>query len=167
MVAHALMDHAYIDENRVPDGFLRHTLLPAVREAFVSHLLRCEECRDRVLLAEMFLDSVEAAQPVPPVQVVQVPVEPVPFSLDSASTLEIPADVLPLPKPVEPAPALKSAAARGLLKTRPLKPVTYAPREYRFLSKLDPWEMRMLLFLVSILLAIFIPVAVVVFIYEH
>lgn len=48
------MDHRFFDENRVADRYLDHALSPREQADFESHLVDCEECRDRVLLAEMF-----------------------------------------------------------------------------------------------------------------
>ena len=49
-----LMDHRYIDEFTVAERYVEDTLEPAERAAFEAHFPRCEECADRVLLAEMF-----------------------------------------------------------------------------------------------------------------
>lgn len=48
------MDHRIIDEYRVADRYLDRTLPLPEQTAFESHLVDCEECRDRVLLAGMF-----------------------------------------------------------------------------------------------------------------
>ena len=48
------MNHAYIDGNKVAEAYLRHTLPAEERAQFESHMVDCEECRDRLLLAEMF-----------------------------------------------------------------------------------------------------------------
>jgi anti-sigma factor RsiW len=48
------MDHRYIDQHDVAERYLRHGLAPEEREAFESHLVDCQECADRLLLAEMF-----------------------------------------------------------------------------------------------------------------
>jgi hypothetical protein len=49
-----LMDHRYIDEFAVPKRYVEDALEPDERAAFEAHFPRCEECADRVLLAEMF-----------------------------------------------------------------------------------------------------------------
>ena len=48
------MDHGYIDRNSVAESYLKHTLARGELRDFEAHLVDCEECRDRVLLAEMF-----------------------------------------------------------------------------------------------------------------
>ena len=55
------MDHRYIEEHSVVDRYLDHTLAAADRAKFEAHLVDCQECTDRVLLAEMF----HARQPLP------------------------------------------------------------------------------------------------------
>jgi anti-sigma factor RsiW len=48
------MNHAYIDDNAVVEAYLRHRLSLDDIPRFEAHLVDCEECRDRLLLAEMF-----------------------------------------------------------------------------------------------------------------
>src|SRR5258708_4568133 len=48
------MDHRYIDQFEVPERYLNHALRPEERAAFEAHVVDCQECTDRVLLAEMF-----------------------------------------------------------------------------------------------------------------
>lgn len=48
------MDHRYIDRYAVAKRYLDHSLSPKERAAFEKHLVDCQECTDRVLLAEMF-----------------------------------------------------------------------------------------------------------------
>jgi hypothetical protein len=50
------MDHRYIDENGVAERYLEHALPPDVHDAFESHVVDCEECTDRLLLAQIFLE---------------------------------------------------------------------------------------------------------------
>lgn len=47
------MDHDYIDQFAVADRYVKRTLPAAERTAFEAHLVDCQECADRVLLAEM------------------------------------------------------------------------------------------------------------------
>jgi hypothetical protein len=49
------MDHRQIDENAVAERYVKHDLPPRERAAFESHMVDCQECVDRVMLAEMFL----------------------------------------------------------------------------------------------------------------
>jgi hypothetical protein len=48
------MDHRYIDDHSVADRYLAHTLAAPERKDFEAHLVDCQECTDRLLLAEMF-----------------------------------------------------------------------------------------------------------------
>ncbi len=55
------MDHRYIDEHSVAERYVAKTLSPEDRAQFEAHLVDCQECTDRVLLAEMF----DAKEPDP------------------------------------------------------------------------------------------------------
>jgi len=48
------MDHTKLEEQRLAEMYLSGQLPSEQRGAFEVHLVGCEECRDRVLLAEMF-----------------------------------------------------------------------------------------------------------------
>jgi hypothetical protein len=48
------MDHRFIDENSIAEHYLDNALPDGVRRAFERHLVDCQECTDRILLAEMF-----------------------------------------------------------------------------------------------------------------
>ena len=48
------MDHRYIDELSVAERYVDNALRPEERVAFEAHMVDCQECTDRVLLAEMF-----------------------------------------------------------------------------------------------------------------
>jgi hypothetical protein len=48
------MDHRYIDEFSVAERYVENALRPEERVAFESHLVDCQECTDRLLLAGMF-----------------------------------------------------------------------------------------------------------------
>ena len=50
------MDHRYIDENGVAERYLERGLPADVHDAFESHLVDCEECADRLRLAQIFLE---------------------------------------------------------------------------------------------------------------
>jgi hypothetical protein len=51
------MNHRYIDESSVAERYLEHTLAPDEQDEFEAHLIGCEECIDRLLLAQIFLDQ--------------------------------------------------------------------------------------------------------------
>jgi hypothetical protein len=60
------MDHSFIDENSIAEHYLDNTLPHGVRRAFERHLVDCQECTDRILLAEMFhARSTNGASPHP------------------------------------------------------------------------------------------------------
>lgn len=68
------MDHRYIDEHSLAEGYLDHRLAFEERREFEAHLVGCEECRDRLLLAEMF----HARNGVPkPIQLLEAAPQPV------------------------------------------------------------------------------------------
>jgi hypothetical protein len=48
------MDHAYIDANSIAERYLKHALSPEDLRDFEEHIVDCQECADRLLLAEMF-----------------------------------------------------------------------------------------------------------------
>jgi hypothetical protein len=48
------MDHAYIEANSIAERYLDHLLSADELREFEQHLVDCEECTDRLLLAEMF-----------------------------------------------------------------------------------------------------------------
>jgi hypothetical protein len=70
-----LMDHLYIDDNSVAERYLEHRLPPQERAAFEVHFVDCQECRDRLLLAEMFQarNGAMPKQEPPPVSKAEVP----------------------------------------------------------------------------------------------
>jgi hypothetical protein len=51
------MNHCYVDERALPERFLTGTLPPDEHCAFALHYQECEECRDRVELARIWLDE--------------------------------------------------------------------------------------------------------------
>jgi len=61
------MDHRHIDEQQVAERYVKHTLAAAERAAFEAHLVDCQECADRLLLAEMFHARNGAIKGAPPV----------------------------------------------------------------------------------------------------
>jgi anti-sigma factor RsiW len=48
------MDHAYIDANSIAERYLDQALSPGELAEFEKHIVDCQECADRLLLAEMF-----------------------------------------------------------------------------------------------------------------
>jgi len=48
------MDHAYIDVNSIAERYLDHALSAEQLREFEEHIVDCQECADRLLLAEMF-----------------------------------------------------------------------------------------------------------------
>jgi anti-sigma factor RsiW len=60
------MDHAFIDRHDIAGRYLRKELSEAERDAFQAHLVDCQECVDRVLLAEMFQKEMPPPLAAPP-----------------------------------------------------------------------------------------------------
>jgi hypothetical protein len=86
-----VLDHHYIDDHSIAERYLRHALPPHERCDFEEHLVDCQECADRLLLAEMFLSRNGAAggsaaleNPAP---LYQLPVEPLPLRARIAARL--------------------------------------------------------------------------------
>ncbi|MEP7354777.1 MAG: hypothetical protein ABI824_16230 [Acidobacteriota bacterium] len=50
--------HTYVDHYRIADHYVAQDLAPDDLEEFAEHLDGCQECADRVLLAEMFREQV-------------------------------------------------------------------------------------------------------------
>ncbi|MBX9599750.1 MAG: zf-HC2 domain-containing protein [Bryobacteraceae bacterium] len=73
------LDHQYIEANSIAERYLRRELSMEQRAAFEQHFVDCEECRDRLALAEMFLAS-EPAPPEPEPHPITSPA-PVPVSV--------------------------------------------------------------------------------------
>jgi|SRR5580704_8552532 hypothetical protein len=48
------MDHRYIDEHSVAERYIENTLPKEDRTEFETHIVDCQECLDRLLLAGMF-----------------------------------------------------------------------------------------------------------------
>ena len=77
------MNHADIDGKGVVEAYLRHKLSPEDRAEFESHLVDCEDCRDRVLLAEMF----HARNGIVRVKPVEPPAPEIPETIEYAPKL--------------------------------------------------------------------------------
>jgi hypothetical protein len=48
------MDHRYIDQHALAERYLENALPVEERAVFEAHMVDCQECRDRLLLAGMF-----------------------------------------------------------------------------------------------------------------
>jgi len=62
------MDHRYIDEYGVAERYLEHSLASREHEAFEAHVVDCQECADRLLLAQIFLErkgAITTSEPMP------------------------------------------------------------------------------------------------------
>jgi hypothetical protein len=71
------VDHQYIDEQALAEGYLDHLLPPEERREFEAHLVDCQECRDRLLLAEMFHARNGIVKP--PIQLLEAAPVPTPI----------------------------------------------------------------------------------------
>jgi Putative zinc-finger len=59
------VDHAYMDELSVAARYIDNTLTYEEREAFETHMVDCQDCTDRILLAWIFHARMPAKQPGP------------------------------------------------------------------------------------------------------
>ncbi|HXP84685.1 MAG TPA: zf-HC2 domain-containing protein [Bryobacteraceae bacterium] len=80
------MDHAFIDRYAVADRYVKRTLPADERAAFEAHLVDCQECADRVLLATMLRDG--KAKPIR-VETPPRPAEPPPAKGSSVSSAQL------------------------------------------------------------------------------
>ena len=48
------MEHAYIDEHSIAERYISRRLTVQERDEFERHLVDCQECADRIVLANMF-----------------------------------------------------------------------------------------------------------------
>ena len=49
-----VMDHSHIDEHSVASRYIANELSAKERAAFEAHMVDCQECTDRILLAGIF-----------------------------------------------------------------------------------------------------------------
>jgi hypothetical protein len=75
------MDHRYIDQLSVAERYVDNALRPEERVAFEAHMVDCQECTDRVLLAGMFhtraVNGIPKSEPSPPKTGLVVRMKPV------------------------------------------------------------------------------------------
>jgi predicted anti-sigma-YlaC factor YlaD len=84
------MDQGHIQGDSVVESYLNHQLTPEERTQFEAHLVDCEACRDRVLLAEMFHvrnGLVRQAVSTPTMPEVEVIFSNTPYRLPRVATL--------------------------------------------------------------------------------
>lgn len=74
------MEHAYIDKHSIAERYISRRLKPEEREEFEQHLVHCQECGDRIVLANMFraqqLNGLKCADPYAPRVEPPAPVTP-------------------------------------------------------------------------------------------
>lgn len=87
-----MMDHGYIDDNSIAERYLRHALPAPERRNFEQHLVDCQECSDRLLLAEMFLSRNGSAHG----RSVPLPIEQPTSAAKIGPSQPLPAAILPL-----------------------------------------------------------------------
>lgn len=97
------MEHAYIDKHSIAERYISRRLKPEEREEFEQHLVNCQECADRIVLANMFrarqLNGLKCPDPHAP------PVEP-PAPTPPRTNLHEPAALVVRVKPKQLAVAL-------------------------------------------------------------
>jgi len=144
------MNHPEIDGKGVAEAYLRHKLSSEDRAEFEAHLVDCEECRDRVLLAEMFQarngliksDVIEAIPPEPPPERTSI--------REEASAPENPVE--------EQAPGRR--VPPYLLETIEYEPKL--PQRAKFVAWLKPWQIWVILIVAAAVLVL-IPTAGILF----
>lgn len=75
------LNHEYIEANSITERYLRRELSAEQRAAFEQHFVDCEECRDRLALAEMFLASEPEPEPEPASPAIVVYRDPPPLAV--------------------------------------------------------------------------------------
>ena len=116
------------------ENYLHHKLTPEDRTLFEAHLVDCEVCRDRVLLAEMFhVRNGLARQPAPEPQQRTEP------------TVEV----------------LSPEISYSYRSYRPHR-MTRMPRRARFVAALEPWQICLILTIAALLLVL-IPTSYFIF----
>jgi hypothetical protein len=60
------LDHPYIDEHNLAERFVGGQLSPRERKLFEKHYVDCQECMDRVALAQIFQAEAPAPQKIGP-----------------------------------------------------------------------------------------------------
>jgi hypothetical protein len=173
MVQEAEMDHDFIDGNLVPELFLKKALAPELREAFEAHKEHCEECQDRLLLAEMFLLEAESPSSSVPRSAgalaeellthASVNLDPPDFPFPGQAPGFKPqqkfVEIIPPRRTFKPVPEFD--------KSRPPKQLVYVPKNQGFLSSLEPWQVTWLLVAATVLLAVILATAITLYIYRH
>jgi hypothetical protein len=128
------MDHSYIDDNSIAERYLSHGLTPDERRAFEEHIVDCQECTDRLLLAEMFMlrnGAVRAPYPAPSI----------------------------VERPAVEKPVVEVLAAEMLAEATPPAPISPQaplPLRARVAARLTPWQL-LILFVITALLLLSIP----------
>jgi hypothetical protein len=93
------MDHGYIDEHSIAARYIDNTLPPWERGAFEAHMVDCQECTDRILLAGIF-HARQMEKPLPLRARLAAKLAPwqlvVLFAVTALLLLSIPAMVIPL-----------------------------------------------------------------------
>jgi hypothetical protein len=103
------MEHAYIDKNSIAERYISRRLTPEERGEFEQHLVNCQECADRIVLANMFraqqLNGLKCPDPHAPPTEPATPV-PGPAPVPPHTNLREPAALVVRVKPKQLAVAL-------------------------------------------------------------
>jgi outer membrane biosynthesis protein TonB len=160
------LDHAHIDEAGIPERYLRDILSPEERRSFETHLIDCQECADRLLLAEMFLlrsnhlapapametftpGALSAEQPPPPAPA--EPTHPAPAMAEISPTAPEPSAAQEPSAVPEPPPSEQRAEIPRFLRS-PSEPKPQLPLRARIAAALTPWQLFLLFVLTAVLL---------------
>ena len=133
------MNHRYIDEHSVAERYLEHALPPAEYDAFEAHLVQCDECSDRLLLAQIFLDhkAIGIARPASATEQVPATVgtpeaDSSAKSVDSAAKEEV-------AHAATNSSAEEAADANCTAKALPAERVW--PKRAYFVAQFTPWQL--------------------------
>jgi hypothetical protein len=129
------MNHYHVDEKALPERFLSGTLPPAEHCEFALHYQECEECRDRVELARIWLEeglTVQAGTSAhdPPLSKSSGRPRPDPNFHDSWQ-----------PVAVARLTAMLAIAIHYSQIQRPFEPEEPIPMRARFVAQWTPWQL--------------------------
>jgi Putative zinc-finger len=137
------MNHRYIDEHSVAERYLEHALPPAEHDAFEAHMVQCDECSDRLMLAQIFLDhkAIGIAREAPSAPQSVAETSQPPAAADSAPTTSPQPTSTQQPAAANniPEAGADSASTNTAAKTPPAERVW--PKRAYFVAQFTPWQL--------------------------
>lgn len=144
------MNHRYIDEHSVAERYLEHALPPAEHDAFEAHIVQCDECSDRLLLAQIFLDhkAIGLARPAssppqPPDSAGTAAAQPSAAKSAAATVPDAAKEAAATKEPAAAAAPNSSAShAPGTNSAQQTPPVERDwPKRAYFVAQFTPWQL--------------------------